>query len=91
MMNTPDVSALAKQARKTGTVLAVVEFLCRTRAEFTFAELVAECPKLGVAPPTEFRGALLIMREACDTDLCERGTSPSGRTVWISKVTGKAS
>ncbi len=67
---TPDVVNMAKAAREAGTLLAVVEFLCRTRHRFTCFEFGAECPKLGVAKPSTFSQVLDTIDEATLAGYC---------------------
>lgn len=74
-MKTPDAVEAAKRARAEGTMLAVVEFLCRTRFKFTLRALVAECPRLGVEVPQTIPEIDAVLAEARKRKLCELSVS----------------
>jgi len=83
-MITPDVAEAAKRAREAGTLLAVVEFLCRTRFTVTPRLLVAEAKKLGVPTPTFYEDVRSVFVEAIAAGFCEK----SSRMIYTSKITG---
>lgn len=83
-MKTPDVADAAWAARQDGTLLGLIDFLCRTRFTISPRIVKEQAAKLGVPVRPVSSIVFEALEEAVNLDLCEQ-ISPR---IYRSKVTG---
>jgi len=84
---TPEVERLVTKAKAAGTVLAVIELLCRLRPWFRFLDVAAECERLAIPMRGNGKEFLATFNVSIELGFCERD-DPG--VQWKSKIAGRS-